>query len=342
MKRYKSLLLQVGVLLFITAICISFLEQQKKFLTVDFSKQYGANKTIEVSGFEEGEQWRGNFSHDSSRVFEGKSSITFSSWYGVQNTIFRELPVALKNGYNKGYVSIYVADKKKLSSIESFVLELSDASKQTKTYTLTTQLAEGWNRVPLILPNWKSLNTVSFSLISKKGAIAEINLDRFWIENTTAYATDVFSTESQTMSLRTLGERTYLFSTSTTDSSYILTRPTSIKKGSVVVSIIPEHGKALALSMNGTAMKIGGAHMNECSLWSDRYAGRKINLASVSAKDDVYIFLKGEIAGQEIHYFVSNNGVDFESCGAVKRGIQTPISVSLKGAYLIDSLTVEY
>ena len=90
MKRYKKLLLQVGVLLFICGTFLFILEQQKKFVTIDFSKRYAKNKTIELAGFEEGERWQGNYSYDSQRVLEGKSSITLSSWYGKENSIERE------------------------------------------------------------------------------------------------------------------------------------------------------------------------------------------------------------------------------------------------------------
>ena len=86
-KRYKPLLLQIGILLLILSIVIFFFAQKKQYINIDFSKLYEKNKTIELSGFEEGEPWEGNYSYDTERVMEGNTSITLTSWYAKENNI---------------------------------------------------------------------------------------------------------------------------------------------------------------------------------------------------------------------------------------------------------------
>lgn len=342
LKRYKPLLLQVGILLLLISVALFILEQQKKFINIDFSKQYYSNKSIELASFEDGEQWRGNYSYDSLRVLEGKSSLTLSSWYGTSNSILNEEVVRLSQGYSKGYVSIYIFDKKNLSAIDAFKLTIAENEKNTKDYDLTSLLHVGWNRVPLVIPNWKSITKQSFTITSKKGEIAEVNLDRFWIENTSSYTSDVISTTSPSISLRSIGERTYLFSSSPLDETIDFNSPRSISRGSVTISLIPEHTESITLSLNSTHMQLGGKNMTQCNLYSDKSSIVEKTLQTTSAKNDVYVFLKAEVKGSLVTYSVSNNGVDFEQCGEVKSTGKTPIQLGLRGSYLIDSYIVEY
>lgn len=342
MKRYKPLLLQVGILILLISIGFFIVEQQKKFVTVDFSKHYAQNKTIEISGFEEGELWQGNFSYDSQRALEGKSSITLSSWYGKENSIQSSKNTVIPPGYTNGYISLYIADKQKLASLQSLSLHLVGDSNKKKEYVLTSEIHVGWNRIPISIPSWKNINQRSFSVVSKPGEIAEVNLDRFWVENTTAYTSDLFSTRGQSLSLRTIGDRTYLFSSSTFLDSYQLVNPSVIKRGELVLSLIPEHAKEMQLSLNGTTMKITGPNMDECLLYekSDKKSVRK--LQTTSGKDNIYVFLKVVVQNNKLAYSLSNNGVDFESCGVIAYSQAKPVRLLLNGSYLIDSYSAEY
>lgn len=318
------------------------MEQQKKFVTVDFSKHYAPNKTVELSGFEEGELWQGNFSYDSVRVLEGRSSVTLSSWYGKENSIQSSKDTTVPPGYTNGYISLYIADKQKLASIQSLSLQLVGDTNKKKEYILTPQIHVGWNRVPISIPSWKKINQRFFSVVSKPGEIAEVNLDRFWIENTTAYNSDIFSTQSQSLSLRTIGDRTYLFSASSVLEQYTLIDPSIIRRGLLTISLIPEHGREILLSLNGTSMKLAGSNMNECLLYKNDDKPSVKNLQTTSGKDNLYVFLKAEIQNGKVTYSLSNNGVDFESCGVIAYSQVKPVQLSLRGSYLIDSYSAEY
>lgn len=341
MKRYKKLLFQVGVLLLICAIFIFVLEQQKQFISVDFSKHYSQNKTIELAGFEEGEGWQGNYSYDSERAFEGKSSITLSSWYGKENSIQSNQTTLLSPGYTKGYLSVYVANTQNLSSLVSFSLELVGDKDQKQEYTFTPLVHVGWNRIAIALPNWGKITKKSFFLLSKPETIVEVNLDRLWAENTSIYNSEIFSTQSKALSLRTIGERTYLFSASPLSQQYALNTPSTLQKGSVTFSLIPEHGKEIVLSLNGTSLKMTGKNKNECILYNNATT-KTTMLQKMSTKDDLYVFVKAEIQNGNVSYSLSNNGVDFESCGVVTSSQKKPIRLSLQGSYLLDSYSAEY
>lgn len=341
LKKYNTLLLQVGILLFITAFFFFMLEQQKKFITIDFSKYYAKNKTIELSGFEEGEPWRGNYSYDSQRVMEGKTSITLSSWYGMKNSIVWKKNMKVPTEYSKGYISLFIPDKKNLNAITLFQLSLKGEGNEKKEYNLTPLLNEGWNRLPVIIPQWGKISEITIALSSKKGLIAEVNLDRLWIENTSIYTADMFHTTSPSLSLRTIGERTYLYSVSPVAEPYSLSTPPSIKRGSMSIALIPEHAGAVELSLGTSSMRIDGQAMNTCTVFQSEGKTHTKILASTSGKDNLYVFLKGSFSGKKIVFSVSNNGIDYETCGEGE-GVGGQIKLTLKGSYLIDSYSAEY
>ena len=65
-------------------------------------------------------------------------------------------------------------------------------------------------------------------------------------------------------------------------------------------------------------------------------------LQTSSGKNDLYVFMKGELSGGKITYSISNNGINYEVCGTAQMGQQGLIHLSLQGSYLIDSYAVEY
>lgn len=342
MKRYKPLLLQVGILFFVFAVVFFVLEQRKQFVSVDFSKHYAQNKTIELSGFETGEGWQGNYSYDTKRVLEGKSSITFSSWYGKKNSIQKNQTTVIPSGYTNGYISIFVKDKQTLSNLSSFTLDLAGQKDEKKQYPLTSSLQLGWNRVAVTFPDWKKITKISFTILSKPETIVEVNMDRFWIENTTIYTSDIFSTQNKFVSLRTIGNRTYLFSASTVPETYTAVTPSAIRKGSVTVALIPEHAKEAVLALNNTSMKITGENMSTCLLSANDSTTLNKNLQTASGKDDLYLFMRAQLQNGKVVYSLSNNGVDFEQCGSVGSSMVKPIQLTLTGSYLIDSFSADY
>jgi len=341
MKRYKKLIFQIGILLFICALFVFFLEQQKKFITVDISKRYENNKTIELSGFEQSENWQGNYSYDSGRVLEGKTSLTLTSWYGKETTIEKESRYSLRDGYTKGYISLFIPDKEKLNALTSLKLELM-SEKQKQEYDITSQLNTGWNRAVVVVPAWKYITTIKFSITSKIGVITEVNLDRFWIENSTSYTADIVESKSKALSLRTIGERTYLFITSTQLETFRFVDPEKINRGSVTISLIPEHTKKIRFSVNGTVLEIDGVNPNTCVLYENKKSIRKTSLGLSKALDNLYVFIKAELKNGKILYSISNNGVTYEQCGMLSQSTNTPIELGLQGSYLIDSYSVEY
>lgn len=341
MKRYKKLLFQVGILLFIVAIFLFVLEQQKRYITIDFSKRYTSNKTIELSGFEQEENWQGNYSYDSERVMEGKSSIIFTSWYGKETVIQKERKYDLKQGYAKGYASLYVADKEKIKALTVLKLALH-SGKQKKEYDLRPQLIVGWNRIPFAVPAWNTITNMSFRIVSKENAITEVGLDRLWIENSAEYKTDVVDSSSDSLSLRTIGDRTYLFLAAPTMETLQFKEPQKIKKGIVTISFIPEHTQKIVFGLNDTAMEISGNRMDTCTLTEQGAVAKKYNLANNKAPNDMYVFVQAELRKDKILYSLSNNGVTYEQCGIVTSHTTSPVKLSLLGSYLIDSYSVEY
>jgi len=82
--------------------------------------------------------------------------------------------------------------------------------------------------------------------------------------------------------------------------------------------------------------------MNECFLYKGNDVTTTKMLQTTAAKDDLYTFIKAEVQNGKVNYSLSNNGVNFESCGVVAFSQKKPIQLSLQGSYLMDSYSAEY
>jgi len=331
-KLKNNHILQGGIIILIIACVFWYFESQKKYIHLSMSEQYAPQATKEFSGFEEHDGWQGNYSFDTGRAMEGKTSMTFTSWYGKESTITLMREIELK-GYKRGTIMVFVKDTAQLRAVDKLYLELYEGSEKKYTTALTTGLKAGWNTVTFTLPDLERINVVKLHIMSKPAVIAEINLDRLWFAKESIDTIPSFDGAHAQMSIRTLGNRTYLFVSPSSKQRYSLLNPPRMRGGSVTVGVIAERSGTIGLGVNGTTMQLMGGSHTTCM-------GRQ--LKKVSGADDYYIFLRATIDHNAITYSVSNNDVDYEICGTVKRQTNDGPSLVVQGSYLIDSIDAEY
>ena len=324
--------LQVGVILLIVAFVFLYFEQQKKYIQVVMTDTYAATPSKELSGFEQKDGWQGNYSYDEGRAVEGKTSITFSSWYGKENTITLTKEVALA-GYRHGYLMVFIKDADQLKNMQSFDLELSGGPDKQSTISLLKGLSVGWNRVTFIVPPWDTLTAIHFHMVSQPNTIAESNLDRMWLEKNSPDIATIFTNTSNTLSIRTIGNRTYLFADPTNPTTYTIAKPSTIRSGQVTIGLIAERSDKVDLSINGTTMHLTGANMQTCM-------GKQ--LKKFTGANDYYMYLRAIVKNGNVTYSVSNNDVDYETCGTAPKTNNEGVRLMFKGSYLIDSVQMEY
>jgi len=341
MRLKKNKILQGGILLLIVAAVVFFFENQTSFVQIDFSQKYFNHKTKEVSLFEIGDGWRGNFTFDTERAVEGKTSMTLTSWFGAKSevTLTKTIPL---DSYSKGYVLIFVKDTKALGNMKDVYLELKEGPERVQLMPLLKELKVGWNRVAFMVPNWKQLTSLAIGIESQPQTIAEINIDRMWIENTDAYTKELITQKPVWLSLRTIGERTYLYSFSPEVVAYTLANPSKMRSGTITVGIIPERAKTIRLGLNGTDVYVSGDNMKTCTVNANGKTVVRKLLSETSGSNDYYVFLRAIVKGNSVTYSISNNGLDFEECGRADRIRKESITLSLDGSYLIDSIQAEY
>ena len=337
MKNKTTVLVVVALCIMLILLYISSL--QKKIGTVDFTAKYKQSPPIELAGFEQGEGWQGNFTYDNGKVLEGNTSIIFSSWYGKENSISRQKQFIVE-GYTKGYLSFFIKNKEQLNSLTSFTLALSNEKGQKKLYTFS-KLTTGWNRVEILLPDWKKIISITLSINSKPEQITEVNLDRLWLQKNDDYKND-FDTKSDAASLRTIGERIYFFSASDKVAAYDFTQISPFKKGTLSVSIIPEHANELSFSLNNTTVHLSARAPRKCILTNGQKGMVEKTLSKTSFENNIYVFIKATVLPKKIKMSLSNNGIDFEDCGEIKAEGKTSPQLLLNGSYLIDSYSFEY
>jgi hypothetical protein len=179
-------------------------------------------------------------------------------------------------------------------------------------------------------------------IVSAEQTIAEVNVDRLWIENTDSYVKDLITEKPKWLSLRTIGQRTYLYSFAPSPATYTLADPQFIRSGTITTSIIPERAKSIAFGLNGTRVVIAGTDMKTCTAYAGTSSVARKILTKTSAMNDFYVFLRATVKGNTITYDVSNNGIEYEQCAVLKRGGKTRVELTLDGSYLLDGVQAEY
>ncbi len=337
MKNKTTGFVVVALLAMIALFYLS--SSQKKIGTVDFTAKYKQMSPIELAGFEQGEGWQGNFTYDNGQVLEGNTSIVFTSWYGKENVISRQKQFDVK-GYQNGYLLLFVKNKEQLNALTSFTLTFQNNKNEKKTFPLS-HLTTGWNRLAFTLPNWEKITSIEFSITSSPLLIAEINLDRLWLQKNDDYKNDI-STSTNTSSLRTIGNRVYYFSASEKAASYTFPQLQSFVRGTVSVALIPEHANSATLSLNGTSVNLSLSTPKTCILTNNKKESIKKNFTKTLFENSTYVFIKATTIKDKVQFSLSNNGVDFEDCGEIKMDGKSSPELHLTGSYLIDSYSFEY
>ncbi len=337
MKNKTTGFVVVALLAMIALFYLS--SSQKKIGTVDFTAKYKQTPPIELAGFEQGEGWVGNFTYDNGQVLEGNTSAVFTSWYGKENTISQQKQFDVK-GYRNGYLLLFVKSKEQLSALTSLSLTFQNNKNEKKVFPLS-HLTAGWNRLAFSLPDWEKITSTELSITSSPNLIAEINLDRLWLQKNDDYKNDI-NTSSNTSSLRTIGDRVYYFSASDKAVSYTFPQLQSFGKGTMTVAFIPEHAKKATFSLNNASLSLSLDSSRTCILANNKKESVKKTLTKNVFENNTYVFVKATTSKDKLKFALSNNGVDFEDCGEIKMDGKSGPQLLLEGSYLVDSYSFEY
>ena len=76
MKKYASYFVLIFLFFFLAFVLKNLQNKERKTtFNINFLERYKDVPTLEIAGFEEGENWRGNFTRDSGRTFDGDTGM---------------------------------------------------------------------------------------------------------------------------------------------------------------------------------------------------------------------------------------------------------------------------
>ena len=358
-KKYIPYLLLTLLFFSLTYILknIQFKERKTTF-SQKFKEIYKDTPTVEIAGFNEAEQWQGNFTLDSLRSFDGATGMNLSSENQIQKKVTLQKQMNL-SGYENIYVYVYAQSKEMIDNIEEFSVGFSLKDK-SETMAPITGFHEGWNLVTIPMKlfkpppsNFKEIDSVFLLLSSKKRVSTQISMDRLWTQKDVKNINIFSEFKPQFLNLKTIGKSTYLQTSSPEITNVVLNK--EVKNDfSYVVGFAPEKYGVFGMSFqtdktnkNGYYFEASGQQMDSWRLYK-REEGKETMLASGSFKNNVfekgaYLWLMAEKKGDKIDISFSINSQLFTPIiqtkdNSFKKGF---VGIYSKGSYLIDSLEVK-
>jgi len=214
---YKQYLPYISVTLFILLLFLMLRFLQPNELRISqsilFTDIYKDLPTVEIAGFDQGENWRGDYTHDSIRTLDGISAINiFSS--KKTNSITLDKPLNLNN-YKTIFAYFYIDKEETVDTIDK--LRIGFTSGEKTSYFTVFKFNTGWNLASMEKKdfsdqsiNWQSIRRVSIDLTPVADQTPQVTFDRIWTQQPIPNKRDLLSDANGYMSMKTVGKKTFL------------------------------------------------------------------------------------------------------------------------------------
>ena len=358
-KKYASHLVLV-FLFFLLVFVLKNLQNKERKTTfnINFLERYKDTPTLEIAGFDEGENWRGNFTRDSGRTFDGETGMNIFT-QGKPNVITLNKPLNLAP-FDTIFTYVNVDNDDMAKKIDTLVIGFQTKDKNKATFTVPP-LKPGWNLLSLPKSgfkqnkfDWKQVEETSVELTAKKGETAQIALDRIWTQQSMKDKTDFISYPKEFFNLKTVGKKTFLHLGSPQLTQVLFNKVIERNDFSYTASLAPKKFGTFGLSFQtntrfdeGYFFAIEGEQMNTWRLYK-KEGGREITIAQDSLKSNVfekeaYLWLRVEKKGNKMSLSFSVNNQQYiplkeTEDSSFSKGY---VGIFSRGSYLINSVEVK-
>lgn len=245
------------------------LEFKEKKYNVDFTKAYAGN-VLEISDFEEGEKWNGDFNIDDSNFMEGKTAFSLASKNNSSSIIYLNEKLDLSK-FEVFKMLIYSAKENDTDNIQKLNLRFGNKNDTLYYEYSIRNVKEGWNIITMEKKNfafsrgvtkketdektgeetvktvssedalWSNIESVTLELTSRPANRVELTFDRLWAEKDESYQEEDFRTDSPyTLSLRNYNKQTYLNVWRFDKNLALLKKVTGVKNFTYTAKLIPQ------------------------------------------------------------------------------------------------------
>lgn len=359
LKKYSSYLVLAFLFLLLVFILKNLQNKElKTTFNINFLEIYKDSPTLEIAGFDEGENWKGNFTRDSGRTFDGETGMNIFT-QGKPNMITLHKPFDL-SGYDNVFSYLYLDSEDEMRKIDSVVFGFQDKSDKDASFKAPS-LKAGWNLLSMSKNkfvqnniNWKEISAVYVELIAKKGETAQIALDRIWAQKPLVFSNYFKSYTKQFPNLKTVGKKTFLHLGSPLLTQVLFNKMIGKNDFSYTVSFAPKKFGTFGLSFQtntrldeGYFFAIEGTQMNTWRLYKKK-GGKEVVIAQDSLKSNLfekeaYLWLRVEKKGNRITPSFSINNQQYIPFKEVKDASFSKgyVGIFSQGSYLINSVEVK-
>jgi hypothetical protein len=305
---------------------------------VNYTEKFN-NYTIEVSGFEEEENWQGEYEVNDENFWEGKSSYIITSINNKPTSLTLDKTINFSD-YSIFKILIYSGDEDNINNIKKLTLRFGNTKDRVYYEYDIRKLTSGWNviqipkksftssanRPGLNTDFWDKIDRVSLELTSLPKSTVELSVDRLWTERNDNYRNDFETANPNTLSIKSFNQKSYVNFWPLGTTYGLIGEITSVTDFTYTAKIIPQKPGSFGIvgrihfdNGHGYFLDLAGIDMNAWQLYkvgkeTEGYSTIQLangTLDNFKVKANEPIWLRLSVVGNRITGFVSLNGVDF-------------------------------
>lgn len=359
-KRYTPYILFALVFVLVFFLLKSIKPRERKpVYSLNFKQLYARRPTLEIADFSEGENWKGNYTFDSERTFDGEVGMNLFSSSNSPATIMRTRQLDISS-YDTLYGYVFVAKQESAAQMESLKFGFKSGTNADAFFKVAG-LKAGWNLIAMPRRDfaakdfdWKNVNTTYVELVSRNGYTVQIAMDRIWAQATVQNNSDFLSYPRSYLNLKTFNKETYLHLASPMKEAVVFNRKFDRNDFSYTVTLAPLKFGTFGLAFqtdeklkSGYYFSVEGPRMDRWKL-SKKEEGREIALANGELTDntfekEAYLWVRTEKKGDRINLSISFDNQNFLPLKEVRDNSFSKgfVGIFYQGSYLIDSVEVK-
>ncbi len=362
-KHHKTYYYLIPIILIFLAFMILRLFAPPAFdktvLSIRFTEAYDKFPTTEIADFSQSENWKGDFTRDTMRTFEGETGLNLFSTNGKKAVITLNKSLSIPQN-DTFFLYVFAANQEMVNRIQKLSLVFLTDNNSTQ-YDIKN-LTSGWNLITIpknsFSPaggndfSWNSVKAVSLSLEGKNDSFTQLTFNRIWSQKNLTYASLASYSKNYT-SLKTMARRTYLHLASPTSINTVFDKKVTARNFMYTTSFAPLTFGTFALSFlqdkasgDGYRFLLEEERMDHWKLVAIKH-GKEVllqqgKLRINTTEKEAYMWLRVKKIGSQITLFSSVNGNSFEQIGEVQdtRFSSGFMGIHSKGSYLVDSILI--
>lgn len=240
------------------------IEYKDKEYNADYTKKF-KGAIIEVSGFEEGEKWKGDYKVDDVNYWEGQNSyVVFAK--GLEPTILTLRKTMNLSDSTVIKILVYSVDQENTDGIKKATLRLGNLADSAYYEYDIRNIKPGWNIVEMQKDNfsfvsgpvttkeegtvdttnvgndrlWANIEKVSLELDSLPNSQAELSFDRLWAEKNEDYKKEFFTANFDMLSPKIWNGKSYINSWAIGTTLSLINKISGVKNFTYTAKIIPQ------------------------------------------------------------------------------------------------------